>query len=77
MIEVTENRRAGRRASDVTREMLEESLKELPNFLVTVLDDERGLYSFYYQSRREAHDMVESLKREGISAERIAIYNRG
>lgn len=75
MIE-TENRRAGRRVSDITREMLEESMKELPNFFVTVLDDERGLYSFYYSTRGEANRMVESLKNEGITADRIAVYSR-
>jgi len=72
----TENRRAGRRVSDITREMLEESMKELPNFLVTVLDDERGMYSFYYSNRGEANRMVESLKKEGITTDRIAIYSR-
>ena len=58
---VKEQRYAGRRAEDIKRELLESSMKELPNFLVTVLDDERGLYSFYYGHREEADDMVDAL----------------
>lgn len=76
MIQAEDRRAPGRRVSDITREMLEESMKELPNHLVTVLDDERGLYSFYYSNRGEANKMVDSLKKEGIPSDRIAIYSR-
>jgi len=73
----TSNRRAiGRRTSDITREMLEESMKELPAYFVTVLDDERGMYSFYYADRGEADLMVSSLKKEGVPADRIGVYQR-
>ncbi|NUQ35729.1 MAG: hypothetical protein HUU29_12405 [Planctomycetaceae bacterium] len=73
---LAEKRGTGRRAEDIKREMLESSMKELPNFLVTVLDDERGLYSFYYNDRSEASEMVESLVHEGIPRNLIAMYSR-
>ncbi len=76
MLDTTNRRATGRRNSDITREMLEESMKELPAVFVTVLDDERGLYSFYYQDRAEADRMVTSLKKEGIPADRIGVYQR-
>lgn len=76
MTQATENRRAGRRGSDIKREMLEESMKELPRYFVTVLDDERGLYSFYYEGKDDAREMVEALVQEGISRSRIGVYAR-
>ena len=71
-----ERRAAGRRVADVQREMLEESIRELPNYFVTVLDDAKGLYSFYYNSFADAQDMVESLTNEGVSGDNIAVYQR-
>ena len=76
MLDTSERRAIGRRTTDITREMLEESIKELPKFFVTVLDDERGTYSFFYTNRAEANRMVESLKREGINEDRIGVYQR-
>lgn len=76
MPRIADRRGGGRRAADVKREMLEESLKELPSYLVTVLDDEKGLYSFYYASFDEAQRMVGTLTEEGISENLIAIYQR-
>ena len=76
MISDTKTRQGGRRACDIKREMLEESMKELPEFLVTVLDDEKGLYSFYYSNRHDAVTMVESLKDEGIPEGLIGMYGR-
>ena len=71
-----DSRRAGRRSLDVKREMLETSIKELPNYLVTVLDDEKGLYSFYYNHHTEADEMVKSLEKEGIPRNLICMYQR-
>lgn len=70
------DRRQGRRAEDVKRLMLEDSMKENPKFLVTVIDEEDGLYSFYYQNYGEARDMVTSLADEGVKEERIGLYQR-
>jgi|GEM_PF-4897340 len=70
------DRRQGRRAEDVKRQMLEESMLENPKFLVTVVDEENGLYSFYYQSYAEARDMVSSLGSEGVAEGRVALYQR-
>ncbi len=72
----TARREGGRRASDIKREMLEDSIKELPNFFVTILDDEKGLYTFYYMHYSEAEEMVASLVAEGIPQEDIAVYRR-
>jgi len=76
MIQESTERRAGRRGSDIKREMLEESMRELPKVLVTVLDDEKGLYSFYYDNQGDAKEMVEALVSEGISRKNIGIYCR-
>ncbi len=68
--------RSSRRAEDIKRELLEESIKELPKYFVTILDHEKGLYSFYYARRDEAQEMVEALISEGIPEENIAVYHR-
>ncbi|MCA8940471.1 MAG: hypothetical protein KDB07_11710 [Planctomycetes bacterium] len=73
---ILDRRAPGRRTSDIKREMLEESMRELPNYFVTVLDDEKGLYSFYYQGSDEAEEMVQALLEQGISADNIATYQR-
>ncbi|MBX3460163.1 MAG: hypothetical protein KF696_09430 [Planctomycetes bacterium] len=71
-----ERRGPVRRKTDVTRALLEESLKELPRYFVSYCDPKAGVYSFYYNNLYDAQLMVAELKRQGIAEHAIGLYGR-
>lgn len=71
-----ERRGPVRRNTDIKRALLEESLRELPNFFVSYVDAKQGVFTFYYNDIDDAKDMVAELKRQGLEESGIALYSR-
>ena len=71
-----ERRGPVRRATDIKRALLEETLRELPRYFVSYVDPKMGVYSFYYNNLYDAQMMVAELKRQGLEEKDIALYGR-
>ncbi len=73
---LSDRRDLGRRNEDVKLRLLEDSLKELPKYFVSVVDPLKGVYSFFYSSIDDAKMMVNELENSGIPADQIGLYTR-